>query len=94
MNSFKVKFSFGAFYLFCFVYDDASCYCSGYSTASIQKKHSGIIQKLLKIRRLNCCSEGAGKLYQVGDHLLCVLEGTHKEMASHGNCLQIRSNTL
>ncbi|HOV33214.1 MAG TPA: C45 family autoproteolytic acyltransferase/hydrolase [Candidatus Hydrogenedens sp.] len=32
--------------------------------------------------------EGAGKLYQVGDHLLCVLEGTHKEMGfQHGKLL-------
>ncbi len=32
--------------------------------------------------------EGAGKLYQVGEHLLCVMEGTHKEMGfQHGKLL-------
>ncbi len=33
-------------------------------------------------------SEGAGKLYQVGEHLVCVMEGTHEEMGfQHGRLL-------
>ena len=32
--------------------------------------------------------EGAGKLYQVGEHLVCVMEGTHREMGyQHGRLL-------
>ena len=32
--------------------------------------------------------EGAGKLYKVGEHLLCVMEGTYKEMGfQHGKLL-------
>ncbi|HEO70619.1 MAG TPA: hypothetical protein ENN80_05100, partial [Candidatus Hydrogenedentes bacterium] len=33
-------------------------------------------------------TEGAGKLYQVGEHLVCVMEGTHEEMGyQHGRLL-------
>lgn len=33
-------------------------------------------------------TEGAGKLYQVGEHLVCVMEGTYKEMGfQHGKLL-------
>ena len=35
--------------------------------------------------------EGAGKLYQVGEHLVCVMEGTHAEMGyQHGRLLADR----
>ena len=35
--------------------------------------------------------EGAGKLYQIGEHLLCILQGTHREMGlQHGRLLAER----